>query len=217
MKPSILFLGKDNDFYCKRALEFIKLHCDDFEIFLGKSGDSFPEKLLNWKGDYIISYLSPWIIPKTILEIANRDCINFHPGSPEYPGIGCTNFAIYNEEDSFAVTCHHMKPKVDTGQIISVKRIQIYKTDTVFSLTQKCYGFILVLFYEIMDLILNDKRLPESKEIWTRKPYTRKELNALCRITPEMSNKEMLRRIKAVTFPNAPGAFIDKDGIKFKY
>ena len=217
MKPSVLFIGKKNDFYCERALEFIKSHFSNHEIFLGIRGERFPEAIHNWKGDYIISYLSPWIIPESLLNRSKKASINFHPGPPEYPGIGCTNFAIYNNERLFGVTSHHMVPEVDRGPIIVVKRFLLYETDNVFSLTQRCYGYILYLFYEIMSLILENKNLPQSDENWKRKPYRRKELNKLCRIKPDMPQEEIRRRVKAVTFPNAPGAYIELEDMKFKY
>ena len=217
MKPSILFIGKKKDFYCERAVEFVKAHFPEHEILLGKRGDQFPEDTGWWKGDYIISYLSPWIIPKYLLNRAERASINFHPGPPEYPGIGCTNFAIYDNTDTFGVTCYHMNPKVDTGNVIAVKRFPLYESDTVFTLTQRCYGYILQLFYEIASLILAGRDLPQSDERWKREPYKRKELNELCKITSDMSAEEIRRRVKAVTFPNAPGAYIEIGGMKFNY
>ena len=217
MKPSILFIGKKKDFYCERAVEFVKSHFPEHEILLGKRGDHFPEDTGWWKGDYVVSYLSPWIIPEYLLNRASKASINFHPGPPEYPGIGCTNFAIYDKADAFGVTCHHMNLKVDTGRLIAIKRFPLYGTDTVFSLTQRCYGHILALFYEIMSLVLNNKELPQLEDTWKRKPYTRKELNELCKITLDMPEEEIRRRVKAVTFPNAPGASIEIDGMKFNY
>ncbi|RZB34649.1 MAG: hypothetical protein SRB1_00417 [Desulfobacteraceae bacterium Eth-SRB1] len=184
---------------------------------LGKRGDKLPEDIGWWKGDYIISYLSPWIIPEYLLNRANKASINFHPGPPEYPGIGCTNFAIYHGENTFGITCHHMNPKVDTGQLITVKRFPLFTSDTVFSLTQRCYSYILTTFYDTMSLIHENKDLPVSNENWKRKAYTKKELNDLCKVTTDMTISEVKKRIKAVTFPNAPGAVIQIGDIQFTY
>ena len=217
MKPSVLLLGKANDFYCDAAVEFVKLHFPNHTICLGARGDQFPDAGNNWKGDYIISYLSPWIVPAAVLNCANTASLNFHPGPPEYPGIGCTNFAIYDGVDTIGVTCHHMDPTVDTGKLVAVRRFPLYESDTVYSLTKRCYGYILQLFYEIASVILGDGELPSLDENWTRKPYKRSELNDLCRITPEMSEEEIKRRVRAVTFPNAPGAFMEVDGVKVDF
>jgi methionyl-tRNA formyltransferase len=215
MKPSFLFYGKKGDPFVSRAAEFISLHASDSEIVLGKRGDVFPGNTAYWDGDVIISYLSPWIIPEYVLKKAKKAAINFHPGPPEYPGIGCTNFAIYNEERVFGVTCHHMAQQVDTGDIIEVKRFPVFATDTVFSITQQCYAHILSLFFDIVGCLLVGKQLPASTETWQRRPYRRAELDALCEIKADMSENEICRRVRAVTYPEAPGAFIQLAGFRF--
>ena len=199
-KLKILFIGKADDQYSKYAGEFISLHFPGTLAIYGKRGELFPKEAADWKGDIIISYLSQWIIPDKVLKSASVMAINFHPGPPEYPGIGCTNFAVYDGVNEYGVTCHHMLAKVDTGRIISVKRFPVYKTDTVFSITQRCYALILNQCFEIFDCIIKEQPLPQSDEQWTRKPFLRKELNRLCRITPDMPIEEMNRRIKATNF-----------------
>ena len=212
---SILFLGKRDDYYCERAVEFTCLAFPQVEVILGRRGECLPDNALGWSGDYIVSYLSPWIVPGRLLERPSKASINFHPGSPEYPGIGCTNQAIYVGAEVFGVTCHYMAESVDSGEIIYVKRFPLIKEDTVYSLTQRCYGFILAMFYEIMLLIHAGEELPRSEEVWERKPFTRRELNELCRITPDMPVEEIRRRVRAVTFPDAPGAFVELEGVRF--
>jgi len=212
---SILFFGKANDKFAIKAAEFVQAHFSDVKILTGTRHDDFPVSSIDPLPDYIVSYLSPWIIPEEILNSARIAAINFHPGPPEYPGIGCTNFAIYNEENEYGVTCHHMAGKVDTGKIISVKRFPVKKSDTVYLLTQKCYDQIYELFIETMEAIISDGALSESQESWTRLPYKRKELDALCEIKPEMSMEEISRRVKSTTFPNMPGAYVVLGGEKF--
>lgn len=212
--PSVLFIGKKNDPYCEQAGKFLLNNFSNLEMVFGARGDPFPEEYKLWQGDFIISYLSPWIINETLLQRAGQS-INLHPGPPEYPGIGCTNFAIYNGEKTFGVTCHHMLPRVDTGPIIAVRRFPLFQSDTVYSLTQRCYAHILVLFYEIMGGIILGEELPEAGEHWKRKPYRRSELNALCEISPDMPEDEIRRRVRATTFPGMPGPFVRVGGYRF--
>src|SRR4051812_40062356 len=95
----ILFICKADDQFSSQAADFILLHYPEATIIYSTRHDPFPEELLDWQGDLIISYLSQWIIPGKVLEKASMAALNFHPGPPEYPGIGCTNFAIYDEAD----------------------------------------------------------------------------------------------------------------------
>ena len=199
-KSPILFLGKKEDKNCQKAIDFIENNFQDYEIYLGQWGDPMPLEIKDWEGDYIISYLSRWIIPDDTLKRAKKAAINFHPASPDYPGIGCNNFALYDEAEFFGVTCHYMSPKVDTGPIIKIKKFPVFASDSVSSLLSRTYDFQLILFYEMLGKILRNEKLPLSTKKWTRKPYTRQELNELDNITKDMDAKEIKKRKRATYF-----------------
>ena len=213
---SILFLGKADDPYSARALEFCRAHSAQVTACLGRWDEPLPALAKEWQGDFIISYLSRWVVPADLFNKAGRAAINFHPASPEYPGIGCNNFALYEGAKEYGVTCHHMTAKVDTGGIIAVSRFPIYDADTVASLLERTYEHQIALFLEIAGLIFSGQGLPASSEQWTRAPFTRKQFNELFRITPEMSADEVARRIRAVSFgPWQP--YIEVQGRRFEY
>lgn len=173
-----------------------------------------PTEICDWNGDYILSYLCRWVIPLTVIQSAEKGAINFHPASPDYPGIGCNNYALYENASEYGATCHHMAGKVDTGKIIAVKRFPVFSTDDVSSLLLRTYEFQLVLFYEIVGKILNREPLPEPDEHWTRHPRSRREFNELGVITPEMTDDEVARRVRAVSY----GVFqptVDIGGFRF--
>lgn len=213
----VLLIAKEGDTYGMQAGEFIQANFPGSTVLLGKRGESIPELFHTWQGDLIISYLSPWIIPQFLLEKAKFASINFHPGSPSYPGIGCTNFALYNNEKEFGITCHHMLKKVDTGTIIEVSRFPILETDSVWTLTQRCYAAIAALFFKVMNELKMSGQFPVSNETWQREAYKRVELNALCKITVDMDEAEVKRRIRATTYPNMPGAYIELFGNRFNF
>lgn len=209
----LLFIGKAGNFYSEAAAEFVTQHFKNATIYFSRRKDPFPDELRDWRGDLIISYLSQWIIPSWLLNSAEIAAINLHPGPPDYPGIGCTNFAIYNDEKDFGITCHHMLGKVDSGKIIFVKRFPILDSDTVYSLTQRCYIEILHSFLDLMTRLLKGEPFPESDEKWARKPYTRKELDELCLLRHDMSIEERNKRIKATTFGKEIWAkYVNKEG-----
>ncbi len=203
----ILFIGKADSFFTEVAAEFIQQHFKNSTIIFSRRSDPFPKELLEWEGDILVSYLAQWIIPGELITNASQAAINLHPGPPEYPGIGCTNFAMYNEEKEFGITCHHMLARVDSGPIIAVKRFPIFKTDSVYSLTQRCYVEILHLFFDLMSGLLKGKPFPNSAEIWKRKPYKRKELDELCQLRSDMSESEIQKRIKATTYGDKVWAY----------
>lgn len=199
-KKSILFLGKKGDVHCEKALTFVETLFENVDSFFGEWGDKLPQDTKEWEGDLIISYLSRWVIPERLLNKASLASINFHPASPEYPGIGCVNFALYENASSYGATCHHMASSVDTGRIIAVERFPVYESDSVESLLSRTYDFQLSLFYRILNIIYKENELPFSEETWTRKPFTREEFNELGTIYPGITKEELDRRVRATSF-----------------
>lgn len=212
---NILFVCKKGNLFAERVASWLLKEFPNTMIFAGDRNEPLPDKVVNWSGDIILSFMSSWIFPPQLLNNARLAAINFHPGSPEYPGTGCTNFAVYNNEKEYGVTCHHMKSMVDTGSIIMVKRFTIKPEDSVYSITQHCYQLLEEIFYEVMECFREGKDIPVSTEKWKRKPYTRKELNELCEIKPDMSKEEVERRIRATTY-EFPWAFTRINGHVFK-
>lgn len=197
---SILFLGKKKDEYCEKALRHLTQNFNNVMSYLGKWGEPLPEDIGWWEGDYIISYLSRWIIPESLINRSKKAAINFHPATPSYPGIGCNNFALYENATEHGVTCHHMKKQVDTGNIIAVKRFPVFPSDDVSTLLSRTYDVQLTLFYEIVGKILIGEDLPISTEKWLRKPFSRKEFNELCTINTGMDEEEIKRRVRATNY-----------------
>lgn len=199
------------------AVHFLKdLGCN-VKLFGGEQGRPFPTELYDSNYDILISYISPWIVPKRVLSRTKYWNINFHPGPPEYPGIGCFNFAIYYEEKTFGCTAHIMNDKVDTGEIIAVKRFSINPEETVVTLADKTYDAILDTFKKVFNSIVLDGNLPASTETWQRKPYKRKELEELATIDVKMPVEEIKKRIRATYYPGKPAPFIDLNGYRFEY
>lgn len=213
----IALFAKKNKPDAAEVIKYLKKHFMDVSVFLGLRGDDFPRKAFDEHYDIVISYLSPWIIPAGVLHKTSKWNMNFHPGPPEYPGIGCFNFAIYNNETVYGVTAHLMNERVDTGKIIAVERFALLESDGVYSLSIKSYAYMLSLFFRIVDYVLEHRAIPESEEQWGRKPYTRKELEELCRITSDMAEDEVKRRIRATDYPGMPTAYIETFGTRFEY
>jgi|TARA_B100001964_G_C14223086_1_gene596288 methionyl-tRNA formyltransferase len=219
MDPKIIFLCKKNRF-CEYAITLLETAFNKNELIIkrGDSDEKLDTGLSQYRPDYLISFLSPWIIPETMLKKAKKAAINFHPASNEYPGTGCYNFALYNNAEYYGAVCHHMEKKVDVGKIINYTKFKIYRNETVETLKLRTMGHLLFLFQEILDMIYENKTLPESNIQWTVKPYTRKQLRELCLIEPSMSEEEIKRRIRATVYPSAPdGPVVKINDYEFKY
>ena len=53
---------------------------DDVLVVTGRAGDPLPEAVGALKASVILSFLSPWILPKSLLRRA-RIALNWHPAS----------------------------------------------------------------------------------------------------------------------------------------
>lgn len=211
----VLFLGKRGDERCARARQWCERHFAAVDYFDGDWGDPLPEAARQWRGDVIVSYLCRWVVPAQLLERAAVAAINFHPATPEYPGIGCNNFALYENAPTYGATCHHMAARVDTGGIIQVRRFALAPRESVATLLERTYAAMAELFEDVMSGFLRTGRFPQSAETWTRPPFTRAQFEALRRIEPGMTADEVERRVRATDYPPW-GPYIELHGHQFQ-
>ena len=213
----ICFLTKKDKLGVSEAISFTENLTKNIDIFEGDSAKPFPLRYMNENYDLLISYISTCIVPREVLNKTKKWNINFHPGPPEYPGVGCFNFALYDSAKQFGATAHLMLPKVDTGKIIGIKRFAIENEETVESLSIKTYSAQLDLFKEILKFIEVNNSLPSSVEKWQRKPYKRNELEKLATIDSKMTKAEIKKRIRATYYPGKPAPFTEIEGYRFEY
>ena len=214
---NICFLTKKEKPGVEEAINIIEKITSNIDVYDGSLSNSFPSAIIEKQYDLLISYISPWIIPKVVLEKTKRWNINFHPGPPEYPGTGCFNFAIYDSATDYGATAHIMDPSVDTGKIIGVERFPMTREETVESLSLKTYSALLTLYKNIMDHVMNCDYLPDCSETWKRIPFKRSELEELARIKTDMSEDEINKKIRATYYPGKPVPYIEVHGHKFEY
>ena len=203
---------KDN-VYCDIAKNVIKHNFSNYRIIKGNLEDQ-NESIYQTKFDYIIAFLYHKIIPETILKNARIAAINFHPAPTNYPG-GGYSFALYNGDNNFGTTCHHMEKKADTGKVILEKKFPLYQTDTFVTLKERTMIYTLINYFEITHLILEKKDLPESKNQWKREPLTHKDLESqVLELTLDMPVEEIDKRLRAAN-PDYPGPFIEINGKRY--
>ena len=216
MHASILLLTKQDVWSCHAGDLARAIFGEALQWEQGKPGDAPPATFSLPSYSMMLSFLSPWIVPAEVLTKSPLS-LNFHPGSCDYPGIGCYNFALYEEATQFGAVCHHMLPKIDSGEIVSETLFPVLPEDRVETLKLRTMVAMLALFQEVISLLAQEKTLPRSPRQWTRKAFTRKELDALCEITPDMTRDEVNRRIRATTYPGYPGPYLLKNGRKEPY
>ena len=213
----ICFLAKKEKPGVYEAIDFLKREEYLVDIFFAESNSVFPKQIINTQYDILVSYISNWIVPIDVLNKTKLWNINFHPGPPEYPGTGCFNFSIYNNESNYGSTAHLMNPAVDTGKIIGVNRFETSQMENVKTLSDKTYVSLLALFKDVFKYISKNKTLPKCSEKWKRKPYKRRELEKLATLNCNMSLNQIKKIIRATYYPGKPAPFIEINGLRFEY
>lgn len=212
----IVLLTKQDKFSTNIANLTRSIYSDSVIHYSGNTGSVYPEELNSIDSKWIISFLSPWVIPESILK-KNEIAINFHPGSTYYPGTGCYNFALYEEAREYGAVCHFMNKTVDSGEIILEKQFPIFDSDTVESLKLRTLIVMSEMYHEIISKLYLDIELVPSGISWKRKPFTRRELDELMIIKPSMSESEIKKRVRATTYPGYKGPYMVKNDELFYY
>lgn len=211
--PVLLLTKRDE--WSRHAHEIAKV-CfhNDIVLIDAEAGDPFPNDLRFGGYDPLLSFLCPWVLSEHVIK-SYKLCLNFHPGSHSYPGIGCYNFALYDGATEYGPVCHHIVKQVDAGPIVSERLFKVSDDETVQSLKHRTMIVMLDMFHDIIYRIRNGEELPKPDIQWTRKARKRQELNDLCIITPTMNPVEVKRRIRATSYHGYAGAHVYIAGHRF--
>jgi len=184
-------------------------------------GDAFPEALaadlLENGIDLLISYLNPVIVPGPILRTVRIAAINIHPAPPEWPGVGCVCYALYEGDREFGVTAHIMTERVDQGPIVRVLRFPVFDSDDNESLSRRAGDYSLVLYYEILGEVATAGEVRLSGERWRGPSRTWAEFRRWMTLSASDPPDEIRRKIRAVAHPQLPGPFVELGAARFAY
>lgn len=105
------------------------------------------------------------ILKKGVLSIPKFYSVNLH-GSllPKYRGAAPTNWAIINGDESSGVTVIKMSERMDEGDIILKKEIEIDKDDTNITLSEKLSELGAKVLLEAIELIENKKAVFQKQD-----------------------------------------------------
>lgn len=161
-----------------------------------------PEELAALGGDVLrrsrlIAFVTPVIVPKSILDQLGHGAVNFHPGPPSYPGWAPAHFALYDEAGEFGATVHLMVEKVDAGPIIDLSLFPVPPDASVFALEGMAYARLAFLFWRMARELACDPVLPAPLGVpWGARKYSRNHYLAMCEIPLDISPNEFKRRMR---------------------
>lgn len=129
---------------------------NNIEVFQPEKIREHYEDILNLKPDIIITCAYGQIIPKEILDYPKYGCINVHASLlPKLRGGAPIHKALIDDYDKTGITIMYMDQKMDNGDIISQKEINIEDSDNLEILHDKLSILGKELLLETLPSIFN--------------------------------------------------------------
>jgi len=203
---SVLFFGRENCIYSNKIKEYLNQNSKTLIYLESKERNKKIDirKIKNKKFDFIFCFRSYFILKKKLINQSKYGAINFHPGPPNFRGIGAVNFAIYKNSKFYGSTAHYMDHKIDNGKIIDVVKFKISNKDNIEKILEKTHQIMFSQAIRVIKNCLKNKKYYYSKfkKIkfrWSKKLYTTKDLEKLYEISV-VKNKSNLDRIIKATY-----------------
>ena len=187
---------------------------NNIEVFQPENIKKEYDKIINTDCDIIITCAYGQIIPDIILNYPRLGCINVH-GSllPKYRGGAPIHWAIINGEKETGITIMYMDSKMDSGDIISQKSINIEENDNLDNLYNKLSIVGRDLLIETLPSIINgsNKRIKQDEKQVTYGLNIKKEEE---KIDFNKTAKEVNNLIRGLS--SIPGAYCYLDNKRLK-
>lgn len=210
----LLFLRRDDCYHSDRAEAYLRQLFDVSVVRSRRIGDKLPDDVRDQQFDALFAFRAHIIVPGWLIK-RTKICLNFHPGPPERPGIGCVNFALYEGDHTYGSTCHHIVEEIDAGAIVNVKRFPIDDNDTIASLLARSYDYLLCQLYDVAPVVASGADPGISGDEWPRKATTKKDLDRLMQLSLDASPEEIARVVRATSFGTF-GPQVTIDGAKYR-
>ncbi len=131
------------------------------------NGAEFIDYWRNKDLDVIVSIAAPQVFKKDILELPRWGCLNIHHAKlPFYRGMLPNFWQMYHGEKKAGITVHRMNPKIDEGEIILQREVNIGHNESLDTLIRKTKRMGAQYIMEALRMIRNNAvtYLPNSIE-----------------------------------------------------
>lgn len=122
------------------------------------------------------------VLPAPIIRGFDAGIINFHPGPlPEARGLDALLWCIHEGLEPF-VTTHLIDERVDAGRLLLKRRMDVYRDDTLFDLSNRAYAMQLEMLKPTLTAAEAGEATPLGKGPYRGKMSPRKEAETLERL-----------------------------------
>jgi len=136
------------------------------------------QEIKSYNPDMIVVVSYGKFLPKTILDIPKYGCLNVHPSLlPKYRGSAPIQWAIINGDKTTGTTIMKMNEKMDAGDIILQKEIDILEDETTGELWNRLSEISSKLLLEAISKIENgEAKFTKQGQSFTLAPMLEKSM-----------------------------------------
>lgn len=170
------------------------------------------DQLKRLNPDFVINFLCDRVHRGLILNYKN---INFHPGTPEYPGRGGASYAIFDGKREYGATAHAMVEKVDQGAIFDTATFPMIEGERCDQLFDRAEDACRDLLKKSLEYLGSGHLPPVRNDLkWSRSAISRKEFQKWLILDPS-NEVEFRKKIVASRHRLFPGPYVVIHGHKF--
>lgn len=126
---------------------------------------SFYEEIRRISPEFIVVVAYGKILPKEILQIPERGCINVHASLlPKYRGAAPIQWALINGEKTTGITTMLMDEGLDTGDILLQSAVEVRDDDNFITLSERLSELGASLLIETLSGIRKGQIVPKKQE-----------------------------------------------------
>ena len=144
--------------------------------------DELKSKLNILKPDIFI-VVAYKILPDSIIAIPKYGALNLHASLlPKYRGAGPIQWALMNGDKKSGVTIFQIKPKVDTGDILMQKEVDIFNEDNMLSLGNRLCEHGANMMIEVLNTVEEEGQVSgirQNPKLATPAPKIRKNMTRI--------------------------------------
>lgn len=209
---ALLFVSADTDYLYKEGCRILSSEFDLVDTFRmnrnSPSINSIRTKIeSHGQIHYIFNFLSPKIFPQWLLKQAEIACINIHPASYEYPGVGSASYSLYDSKSEYGVSAHYMTEHIDAGGIIFERFFDQTPYSDCKSLFDRALEECPRLLEDVIMSLRAQKKPPVIRD-WAKRATTRAEFESWMNLGDLASSEEWEKKIQALSHPNFPGPYL---------
>lgn len=167
--------------------------------------------------DYLVSCGYRHIVPESVLELPKEGCLNLHPAYLPYNRGANPNVWSIVEGTPAGVTLHYMDGGIDTGPIVAQREVEVHFSDNGRDLYERLEDAQVELFKRYWPTIEAGEAQASDQVGEAGTYHDTNSFESLCELDPddEVTVKDFLDRLRALTYPPYENAYLRVDGKRY--